>query len=120
MTADDRAEITELILARARAVDEGDRAAFTGLLGEAVMVVAGRETSGPALGDLVAEGPQPTRHLVTNTRISPAGAGVQAESYFTLIGALRLVASGRYRDHLVRRDGRWTFTRHEVLVDPSA
>ncbi|WP_158077386.1 nuclear transport factor 2 family protein [Amycolatopsis keratiniphila] len=118
MTADDRAEITELVLARARAVDDGDRAAFTGLLRDAMVVIGGEETTGSSIGDLIAEGAQPTRHLVTNMRISQAGTGAHVESYFTLIGSHRLVASGRYRDRLDRHEGRWTFIRHEILVDP--
>ncbi|MFD2490442.1 nuclear transport factor 2 family protein [Amycolatopsis jiangsuensis] len=110
------------MLNRARAVDEGNRSVFSDLLRDAVVVIRGRQVTGPAIGDLIAEGTQPTRHLVTNTRIVPVddGTDVEAESYFTLLstgGPPQMAAFGRYRDRLVRRGGRWSFVRHEVVVD---
>ncbi|MFE0417296.1 MULTISPECIES: nuclear transport factor 2 family protein [Streptomyces] len=129
--AEDRAAIQELILARARAVDDGDRDAFCTLLQDATFVAGPHQVTGAAIARLIEAGPQPTRHLVTNHRFRYVSGldTVEAESHFVLLSGIGLpgsshpqprtiAATGRYLDRFARQDGRWSTTRHEVLVDP--
>ncbi|MFF2861402.1 nuclear transport factor 2 family protein [Streptomyces rubiginosohelvolus] len=127
---EDRAAIEELILARARAVDDGDRDAFSTLLQDATFVAGSQEVIGADIARLIESGPQPIRHLVTNHRFRYiADQEVETESYFVLLSGNGLpgtstpqpktiAATGRYLDRFALQDGRWSTIRHEVLVDP--
>ncbi|MGH3203578.1 MAG: nuclear transport factor 2 family protein [Streptosporangiaceae bacterium] len=65
-----------------------------------------------------------TRHLTTNLTVEAdqeAGTAV-ARSYITVLQALpgfplQPIFAGRYRDRFARVDGRWRWTRREVIGD---
>jgi len=61
------------------------------------------------------------QHLLTAPIIAIEGAGATAESYFTTVearaGGPAVVAAGRYRDRLARRDGRWRFIERIAEVE---
>ena len=63
------------------------------------------------------------KHLVMDPRIVVTGDEAAVQSYFLRVephdvGRPRIVASGRYLDHLVRcDDGRWRFTERIAEID---
>ena len=69
------------------------------------------------------DGDPRTRHLITNHSIelTDGGDGARAESYFTVLQAIRrqpigIVVIGRYRDRFERADGDWRFA--EKVIRP--
>ncbi len=65
-----------------------------------------------------------TKHVTTNLTVEvdeEAGTAV-AQSYVTVLQALpdfplQAIFAGRYRDRFARTDGRWRWTRREVIGD---
>jgi len=63
------------------------------------------------------------KHIVTDSRIVVTGDEAHVDSYFLRVeprdeGPTQIVASGRYRDTLVRcDDGRWRFTERIAEID---
>jgi 3-phenylpropionate/cinnamic acid dioxygenase small subunit len=69
------------------------------------------------------DGTPGTKHLVLNIVIRPDGDhAVTARSSYLVLQALdgfplQPIITGRYHDHLVRRDGSWTFAERRFFVD---
>jgi hypothetical protein len=63
------------------------------------------------------------KHIVVDPRIVVSGDEASVHSYFLRVepcdeGATRIVASGRYVDHMVRcTDGRWRFRERIAEID---
>ncbi|GAA2338909.1 nuclear transport factor 2 family protein [Streptomyces kunmingensis] len=115
VSAEDRAAIQEMILARAQAVDDSDREAFYMLLQGVTFVAGPQKVIGADIVRLIEAGPQPIRHLVTNHRFrySSDQETVGVESYFVLLNGMGLPgtstpqpktigATGRYLDRFAR------------------
>jgi len=66
-----------------------------------------------------AAGPTPelVRHFTSTHVIDVDGDRATARCYFQVLTSNGLDHWGRYRDGLVRVDGRWRFARREVRVD---
>jgi 3-phenylpropionate/cinnamic acid dioxygenase small subunit len=65
-----------------------------------------------------------TKHLTTNltVEVDEGGGTATARSYITVLQALpdfplQPIFAGRYRDRFARVDGRWRWTRREVIGD---
>jgi hypothetical protein len=70
------------------------------------------------------DGSPRTRHVITNVilELSPEQLEAKTRSYFQVVqdappGALKIIASGRYRDEYRKVGGRWRFTRKEIWAD---
>ena len=61
--------------------------------------------------------PEHIRHFTATHVIDVDGDRATARCYFQVLTSKGLDHWGRYRDELVRSDGRWLFTRREVRVD---
>jgi uncharacterized protein (TIGR02246 family) len=61
------------------------------------------------------------RHMVTNIAVALDGGRATATAYLLVLiskdGSHRTLPPGRYECDLVRRDGRWLFTRRTVFHD---
>ncbi len=61
------------------------------------------------------------KHLMSMPRIAVTGDSAQAESYLTVLidrgGVPWLWRFGRFRDRLVKRQGRWLFQERVIEVD---
>lgn len=63
-----------------------------------------------------------TRHLITNPQIelTDAGSGATCQSQWTVVQALpgfplQVIATGRYSDRFIRREGSWYFEERAYL-----
>jgi uncharacterized protein (TIGR02246 family) len=128
LTSDDHLEIQTLAARYSHAVDSGDGETFaatfteSGVLDAGALVVEGR----PALARFAEGLPRShraPRHVATNLLIDGDGDRATLRAYvqmYALTGdppSQQVVASGRYVDELVRRDGRWLFERRVFTRD---
>jgi ketosteroid isomerase-like protein len=61
------------------------------------------------------------RHVASNVFIDGSGGEAIAHSYLTVLereDIPKVVATARITDMLVKRDGTWKVTKHQVSVDP--
>jgi 3-phenylpropionate/cinnamic acid dioxygenase small subunit len=75
-------------------------------------------------GTITYDGSPRTRHLTANSVINvddDAGTATARSSFVVLQAvegfSLQPIASGRYRDRFVRRDGEWRFTERSFALD---
>ena len=66
---------------------------------------------------VVGPAPERIRHFTATHVIDIDGDRATARCYFQVLTSNGLDHWGRYRDELVRTDGRWRFCRREVRVD---
>lgn len=125
------AAVHRLIAEYAELVDAGDFAGVGALFAEAVFVgrwspIRGADGVEKMLTETVIryeDGTPRTHHATSNLLVDldeEAGTGA-ARSYVTVFQALpdfplQAVATGRYRDRFVRRDGRWHFAERRVHI----
>jgi len=125
-------EVHALLAAYLTAVDAGDFDRVADLLGEAVVVspagtVSGRTAIRRAYAQIQPvpheDGRRRTKHHLTNLLVSgeQEDGTLVAEAYYFVLEAgvdgPRLLRSGRFREVLQRRDGRWSIREHRVLAD---
>ena len=66
---------------------------------------------------VVGPAPERIRHFTATHVIDVDGDHAKSRCYFQVLTSAGLDHWGRYRDELVRTDGRWRFSRREVRVD---
>ena len=128
--ARDKAEIAELIARYNFAIDHNDfqgwancfapEGVFDGMIGR--FAAHGELDKFTAeVKKLTAASPN-LRHYVTNILTDVKGNEAQSRCFLLMTsttkeGGTKVVISGEYDDQLVKRNGRWLFTRRKVLVD---
>lgn len=128
LSNDDQLEIHALVARYNHAVDSGDGGGFAATFTEAGVLDAGAlQLEGREALARFAEGlPQSQRsprHITSNLLIDGSGERATVQSYvqmFALAGdppVQQVAASGRYRDQLVKLDGRWHFERRVFTRD---
>jgi uncharacterized protein (TIGR02246 family) len=125
---EDRAEIDRLLADYVRCVDARDWRAYSllfardGVWTGGIGYAQGPDTIEAMLAERIGArvpAPGPTEfHLVANPTVELDGNRASAESTWALIvrgegDTPDLTLLGRYRDQLVREDGRWRFARRE-------
>jgi len=122
-------EIENLIARYAELVDDGDFAGVGELLSEATY----RGSGEPLVGGVAIEewfrntvivyedGTPRTHHVTTNVAIEGDDENATARSYVTVLQGLpgeppQVIATGRYHDRFVRRDGAWRFAERVVRI----
>src|SRR4051794_38349550 len=117
------AEVRRLISTYALSMDSRDIETCSGLFfDDAVLAVNGEEQVGGAAirtwMDALAASP-PGRHMTANTVVDAVGERATATSDLAFLrpadaGGWQVMVSGRYRDVVERRDGRWGFQRRDI------
>jgi 3-phenylpropionate/cinnamic acid dioxygenase small subunit len=122
-------EIENLIARYAELVDDGDFAGVGELLAEATY----RGSAEPLVGGAAIErwfrdtlivyedGTPRTHHVTTNLAVEGNADAAAARSYVTVLQAVpgeapHVIATGRYQDRFVRRDGSWRFVERVVRI----
>jgi uncharacterized protein (TIGR02246 family) len=128
--ARNKAEIAELIAQYNFAIDHNDfqgwancfapEGVFDGMIGQ---FAAHRELDKftAAVKKLTTDSPN-LRHYVTNILTDVNGNEAKSRCFLLMTstskeGGTKIAISGEYEDQLVKRDGRWLFTRRKVLID---
>jgi 3-phenylpropionate/cinnamic acid dioxygenase small subunit len=129
----DKTEISSLVHAYARLLDEGDFEAVADLFERATWrsAMTGETRQGRAEvraaydGVRLYEGSPRTKHLITNLQIDhrPGAATATATCSFTVLHSpaagvpIEIVLAGRYEDRVKKLNGRWWFADRLFLVD---
>jgi 3-phenylpropionate/cinnamic acid dioxygenase small subunit len=114
-----------VVLRVARCADRSDISAMVGHFSETAVLEVGERTvegreaifqffGGGSPGDTPTER---TKHVVTNTIVSPEGDELVATSYFQVLRSWGVANWGRYEDRLADTAGTWQIVHRKVLVD---
>lgn len=132
---DDARKIENLLYLYAEKIDGGDFDGVAELFAQADIVAPAHNSTVSGRDAVLAmyeystrlyadSGTPKTRHIISNVIIDmEAGANTaRARSCYTVLQAteslaLQPIISGRYRDELSKRDGKWHFSRREMHVD---
>lgn len=126
LTADDRLAIQEVLSRYCHCLDRGRWDEFRALFvqdakldfGDVMGVWEGAESIRKFTETIAGLGLF-MRHYVTNVLLTGDGTTVDADTYVLAVtgrGDQQMVATGRYEDRFVKRDGRWLLaSRHAVI-----
>ena len=133
----DQLAIQQLMARYEWALDGGDARAYAALFADdGVLVFAGREQKGRAAIQAAIENlarsfsasgpagapPPKIQHILSNLVVEQHGDTADARSFWTEIWnptgkAMGVRAAGHYEDRLVKKGGRWWFSRRQIFDD---
>ena len=115
---EDRDEILQLMYRYNHLIDSGDAPAWAATFtADGVFDVAGQVRSGRNELITFAAGESGHRHVVVNPVIDVTGDTASVRAYFIVYQRTALVATGTYRDEVVRTPDGWRFAKRVSTPD---